>query len=344
MFVSNLHNLSALLASTCLVAICQYFRICLFIEVFDTAASYYYLCDFDQAEVHWLDCLRILRAHENQDVYSWRRGIVLYCLVLNQSAHKTTYNSSMYNMLNEAQALLSAANDKTILAYVALLKGNFLYQTASKIPIRLRPQIPTKMRIVPITSSIGDLSWNELCNFALSLFDEVKNECWFDVTLEETTTMNDLKHLPISAHVFLLEGQVFELLGRSGSAMDSYTHALNLYRIACGHDNIYSASVLHRMGTLCAHTIENGHKALGFFNESIAMRKATLGGNDPRLAESLYCSATVLTLLYRYESAMERFHEALRIQMATTGQSSNAVATTLTGKLFNKLFFLSFFL
>jgi hypothetical protein len=62
------------------------------------------------------------------------------------------------------------------------------------------------------------------------------------------------------------------------------------------------------------------------------MRKSLLGGNDRRLAETLYCSATVLTLLYRYEAAMERFHEALRVQMSTVGQNSSEVATTLTGE------------
>lgn len=186
------------------------------------------------------------------------------------------------------------------------------------------------MRKASIIDSAGTLTWEEMNKTALSLFEQVKNECWFDQSLEETANMNDLKHLPVSAHVSLLEGQVLELMGRPNSAMSSYEEALNLYCIACGRENAYSASVMHRMGMLCAHSKENSHKALGFFNGAISTRKLILGGNDPRLAESLYCSATVLSLHHRYESAMERFHEALRIQMTTVGQSSKEVATTLT--------------
>lgn len=84
------------------------------------------------------------------------------------------------------------------------------------------------------------------------------------------------------------------------------------------------------MGMLCVHSKENGHKALGFFDCAASTRKQILGGNDPRLAESLYCSASILSLQRRYESAMERYHEALRIQIVSKGQSSNEVATTLT--------------
>lgn len=195
------------------------------------------------------------------------------------------------------------------------------------------------MRTVPLNTSISDLSWEEMNKTALSLFEQVKNECYFDPSLEDTANMNELKHLPVTAHVSLLEGQVLELMGRGNSAMNSYKDALNLYCIACGHNNAYSASVMHRMGMLCAHSKENGHKALGFFNGAISTRKQILGGNDPRLAESLYCSASVLTLHHRYESAMERYHEALRIQMATVGQSSHEVATTLTSKSFDILFY-----
>lgn len=207
--------------------------------------------------------------------------------------------------------------------------GYFLHQTASRVPTRLRPQIPAKMS-PPSMSSVGNLSWDEMNDTALSLIEQVKNECWYDTSLEETANMNDLKHLPVSAHANLLEGRVYELMGRPNSAMNSYKEALNLYSIACGRDNAYSASVMHLMGMLCAHSKENDHKALDFFNGALSMRKQILGRKDPRLAESLYYSASVLTLHHRYESAMERYHEALRIQMATIGQSSNEVATTLT--------------
>jgi tetratricopeptide (TPR) repeat protein len=302
--------------------------------VFDTATSYYYLCDFDQAEVNWNDCLRIIRTHETEEKsYAWRQGIVLYCLVLNRIACRTTYDANMFHLLNEAQTLLSTSSDKTILAYMEFLTAKFLHKTASKVPPRIRTQLPFNVKIVSMMSCSGGLSWDETCKTALSLLEQVKNECWFDLDFEETANTSDLKHLPMSAHVFLLEGQVNELMGRSQHAMSSYQEALNFYRIACGKDNVYSASVLHRMGMLCAHSKENGHKALGFFNDSISMRKLILGGNDPRLAETLYCSASVLAVLYRYECAMERYHEALRIQMASVGQSSNEVATTLTGKV-----------
>lgn len=122
--------------------------------------------------------------------------------------------------------------------------GYFLLQTASRVPLRLRPQIPAKMAAAPLMSSIGNLSWEDINKTALSLFEQVKNECWFDISLEETANMNDLKHLPVSAHACLLEGQVLELMGRSNSAMNSYKEALNLYCIACGHENVFSASVM----------------------------------------------------------------------------------------------------
>ena len=90
--------------------------------MFDTATSYYYLCEWEQAESLWLDCLRILGKQEIDGSYAMRRGIVLYCLVLTRAAQKT-YDSDMYSMLNEAQTLLSTTNDKTILAYMEFLTG-----------------------------------------------------------------------------------------------------------------------------------------------------------------------------------------------------------------------------
>lgn len=308
--------------------------------VFDTATSYYYLCDFDQAETHWQDCLRILKNHETNHSYAHRRGLVLYCLVLNHYAQKTSYDSSIYSMLNEAQTLLSTSYDKTILAYMEFLTAAFLHKRASKVPIRLRPQIQAKADTLFATSAIGDLSWDEMNETSLSLLEQVKNECYFDSTLDDTANMNDLKNLPVSAHVCLLEGQVLQLLGRAKPALNSYKDALNLYCIACGHENIYSASTMHKMGLLCSQSKENGHKALGFFNGAISTRKLLLGGNDPRLAESLCCSATLLTIQHLYENAMARYHEALRIQMTTLGQSSNEVATTLTSKAFDNYFIL----
>ena len=98
---------------------------------------------------------------------------------------------------------------------------------------------------------------------------------------------------------------------------------------ACGDDNMYVASVLNRMGMICSERTE--YHALGYFNEALQIRKNLLGGNDHLVADTLYASAVVLARLGRYEASMERYHEALRIQMADS-QDSNEVARTLGGK------------
>lgn len=95
---------------------------------------------------------------------------------------------------------------------------------------------------------------------------------------------------------------------------------------------MYVASVLHRMGMICSLRTE--FHALGYFNEALAIRKNLLGGNDHLVAETLYSSAIVLARLNRYEASMERYHEALRIQMADS-QDSNEVARTLAGKYYS---------
>lgn len=94
---------------------------------------------------------------------------------------------------------------------------------------------------------------------------------------------------------------------------------------------MYVASVLHRMGLVCSGTEDSEYHALGYFNECLSIRKSLLGGNDLLVADTLYASAVVLSRLNRYESSMERYHEALRIQMAAS-QDSNEVARTLSGK------------
>ena len=71
--------------------------------------------------------------------------------------------------------------------------------------------------------------------------------------------------------------------------------------------------------------------AIGYFNEALSIRKNLLGSNDHLVAETLYSSAVVLARLSRYEASMERYHEALRIQM-NDSQDSNEVARTLAGK------------
>ena len=308
--------------------------------LFDTATSYYYVCDFEQAVSHWNDCLRILKSHDgtkdsslvetNTEKSLSRQGIVLYCLALARSAIEEEYQPETIHLLNEARSLLSSSKDKTIIAYLDFLTGHFLYHTASQIPIRLRSQLPTSIRLSP--SLIDDLSWDEMCTKALSLFEKVKHSCWFDPS-KGVEDVNEIKNLPLSAHLCLKRGQVYELTGAVEEALDSYMDAINFYRIACGHDNVYAASVLHYMGMLCAHSQGNDkeHHALGFFNEALATRKNILGGNDRRVADSLYCSAIVLARLNRYESSMERYHEALRIQMSVVGQGSKEVAMTLSG-------------
>lgn len=69
--------------------------------------------------------------------------------------------------------------------------------------------------------------------------------------------------------------------------------------------------------------------ALGYFNEALSIKKDLLG-DDHLVAETLYASANVLSRLGKYEASMERYHEALRLQMADS-QDSSEVARTLGG-------------
>ena len=92
---------------------------------------------------------------------------------------------------------------------------------------------------------------------------------------------------------------------------------------------MYVASVLHHMGVICSQRTE--YHALGYYNEALSIRRNLLGGNDHLVAETLYASAVVLARLNRYEASMERYHEALRIQMSDS-QDSSEVARTLAGK------------
>jgi len=307
--------------------------------LFDTATSYYYLCDFEQALSHWNDCLRILKAHTGGNDKAddseyrksmFRRGIILYCLASARNAIADEYQPEIIMLLNESRSLLSSSKDNPIAAYLDFMTGHFIYQTASQIPVRLRPQLPRNIRLSP--STIDGLSWDGLCQEALALFEKVKAVCWFEPSMGAHNG-NEIRNLPLSAHLCLKRGQVYEIIGEVDKALDSYMDAINMYRIACGHINIYAASVLHSMGVLCAHSQgrDHEHHALGYFNEALTIRKSLLGGNDRRVADSLYCSAIVLARLNRYESSMERYHEALRIQMSVVGQSSNEVALTLAG-------------
>ena len=308
--------------------------------LFDCATSYYYLCNFEQSVSLYTECLRILKSYdvpsngkndgkenfakdEVAKSNSFRRGIVLYCLVMAKAAIE--FDSEASNLLNEAQNLLASCNDKITLAYTEFLTGLFLHHAASQVPTRLRPIT----RISKNGLSLNDgLSWNEMCQSALNLFEQVKNECWFD-PYEGAEDSEEVKHLPLSGHICFKKGQVYELMGSIDQALNSYIDAANFYRIACGDENVYVASVLHRMGIICTHRTE--YHAIGYFNEALSIRKNLLGSNDHLVAETLYSSAVVLARLSRYEASMERYHEALRIQM-NDSQDSNEVARTLAGK------------
>jgi len=307
--------------------------------LFDCAISYYYLCNYEEAISLYGECLRILNSYDfpsneengektspaKDDVSksnSFRRGIVVYCLVMAKAA--IDFDSEASNLLNEAQILLSSCNDKIILAYMEFLTGLFLYHAASQVPVRLR----TITRISPTGLSLNSgISWSEMIQSALTLLEQVKNECWFD-PMEGVEDTDEVKHLPLSGHICFKKGQLFELIDSVDQALNSYVDAANFYRIACGDENMYVASVLHRMGIICSQRTE--YHALGYFNEALSIRKNLLGGNDHLVAETLYSSAIVLARLNRYEASMERYHEALRIQMADC-QDSNEVARTLAG-------------
>jgi tetratricopeptide (TPR) repeat protein len=234
------------------------------------------------------------------------------------------FDSETSNLLNEAQTLLSGCNDKIILSYLEFFTGLFLHHAASQVPSRLRTI--TKISITGLSLNEG-LSWNAMCQSALTLLEQVKNECWFD-PLEGVEDSDEVKHLPLSGHICFKKGQIYELIDMMDQALNSYVDAANFYRIACGDENMYVASVLHRMGMICSQRTE--YHALGYFNEALTIRKNLLGGNDRLVADTLFASAEIFARLNRYEASMERYHEALRIQMADS-QDSNEVARTLAG-------------
>jgi tetratricopeptide (TPR) repeat protein len=219
---------------------------------------------------------------------------------------------------------MSGSHDKTILAYMQFLTAVGLHNAASQVPVRMRS-------ITSISSSSlgldGGLSWRAMCMNAMNLFDQVKNECWFELSEGVEELDEEVKHLPLSGHICFMKGQVCELLGRADQALQSFQDAAHYYRIACGNENLYVASVLHRMG-LCS---QSDNDALGYFNEALSIRKNHLGVNSRRVSETLFSSAVVLARLNRYAASMERYHEALRIQMIDS-QDSNDVARTLTGE------------
>jgi tetratricopeptide (TPR) repeat protein len=139
-----------------------------------------------------------------------------------------------------------------------------------------------------------------------------------------------VKHLPLSGHICFEKGRVYELLGSADQALKAFADAAQLYRVACGDENMYLGYALHKMGIITSQWRE--HHALGYFNEALSLRKKLLGGDDVSVAETLYCSALVLARLNRYEASLERYKEALRIQM-NYNQDSHEVASTLAGKL-----------
>lgn len=164
--------------------------------------------------------------NDNMEIYSsYRHGIVLYCLVVAKAT--IDFDSDASNLLNEAQILLSGCSDKIILAYMEFLTGLFLHHAASQVPNRLR----SITRITPTGLSLDDgLSWHEMCQSALNLLEQVKNECWFD-PLEGVEDSDEIKHLPLSGHICFKKGQVYELIESTDQALNSYVDAANFYRI-----------------------------------------------------------------------------------------------------------------
>ena len=314
--------------------------------LFDCATSYYFLCHFDQSISFYTECLRILTSVSGEKC-SFRRGIVLYCLVIAKVA--VVVDSEASNLLNEAQNLMSGCHDKTILAYMEFCESFFdhldqyfqfpthfssfclivtamsLHRAASQVPVRMRSN--TRISQTGLSSD-GGLSWNDMCLTSISMYDQVKNECWFDPS-EGAEDPDEVKHLPLSGHICFKKGQVYELIGSVDQALNSFHDAVNYYRIACGDENLFVASVLQHMGMLCYERTE--YEALGYFNEALSIRKNLLGGNHRLVSDTLYSSAVLLARLNRYEASMERYHEALRIQM-NDSQDSNEVARTLAGE------------
>ena len=302
--------------------------------LFDCATSYYYLCNFEQSVSYYGECLRILTSSDTSSCYdddnmgvpmrnSRRRGIVLYCLAAAKAA--IDVNTEVSETLKEARALLSECEDREVLAYTTFLLGQVTVYNVSKVPVRLR----SVTRIFPTgLSSDKSLSWIEMCDISLNLFDQVKNECWYNPS-EDNTDSDAVKHLPLSGHICFEKGVVYELLGSVDQAMKSFADAANLYRMACGDENVSLGCALQKMGTICSQFRE--HHALAYFNEALSLRKKLLGDDDTAVADTLYYSALVLARLNRYEASLERFSEALRIQM-NHDQDSHEVARTLAGK------------
>ncbi len=318
--------------------------------LFDCATSYYYAANFEQSVYYYGECLRTLNGYDNRanstlnDVsnsnYSSKcihRGIGLYCLAAAKSA--IAIDSEVSKTLAEAQALLSECKDKELLAYTTFMLGQVKRHDASNIPVHLR----SVTRIVATglgsettglgseTTGLGSetsIGWMEMCNISLHLFDEAKNDCWFD-PLNNSTELKEVKHLPLSGHICFEKGRVYELLGSVDQALKSFADAAHFYRIACGDENVYLGYTLHTMGLITSQWREL--HALDYFNEALSIRKKLLGSDDTAVAETLYFSALVLAQLNRYEASLERFNEALRIQMKHN-QDSHEVARTLAGK------------
>lgn len=76
-----------------------------------------------------------------------------------------------------------------------------------------------------------------MCQSALTLFEQVKNECWFD-PLEGVDDSDEVKHLPLSGHICFKKGELYELIDSVDQALNSYVDAANFYRIACGDENM----------------------------------------------------------------------------------------------------------
>lgn len=309
--------------------------------LFDCATSYYYLCNFEQSASYYTECLRILTSSDSSVVNEddntpnptkinvsksgcFRRGVVLYCLTAAKIAISVDLEAS--KLLAEARVRLSECGDNELLAYTRFLQCRINLHDLERIPVRMK----SITRIFP--TDLGTkrgLSWNEMCNILLTYLDQVLDVCWFDPT-DEITMSDKVKHLPLSGHICFEKGRIYELIGSIDKALKCFADAEYFYRMACGDENVYLCHALQKMGMICSQGRE--HDALGYFNEALSLRKRILGGEDIAVAETLYFSALVLARMNRYEASMERFNEALRIQM-NFEKDSHEVARTLAGKL-----------
>ncbi len=78
-----------------------------------------------------------------------------------------------------------------------------LQKAASQVPVRMRST--TQISHTGLSLD-GILSWKAMCMTALNLYNQVKNECWFDPS-EGAEDSDEMKHLPLSGHICFKKGE-----------------------------------------------------------------------------------------------------------------------------------------